>query len=61
MAHNNGLDETKVREVPRWRESSVFTPLERQVMEYAEAASQTPPTVTDVTFTRRTEYCCRKE
>jgi alkylhydroperoxidase family enzyme len=47
MAHNNGLDETKVREVPRWRESSLFTPLERQVMEYAEAASQTPPAVTD--------------
>ena len=25
MAHNHGLDEAKVREVPRWRESSVFT------------------------------------
>jgi len=47
MAHNNGLDETKVREVPRWRESSIFTTLERQVMEYAEEASQTPPAVTD--------------
>jgi AhpD family alkylhydroperoxidase len=47
MAHNHGLDETKVREVPRWRESSVFTELERRVMEYAEAASQTPPAVTD--------------
>jgi len=33
--------------VPRWRESNVFTPLERDVMEYAEAMSQTPPTVTD--------------
>ncbi|HEV7185029.1 MAG TPA: carboxymuconolactone decarboxylase family protein [Leifsonia sp.] len=47
MAHNSGLDETKVREVPRWRESSIFTTLERQVMEYAELASQTPPAVTD--------------
>ena len=37
----------KAREVPRWRESDVFTPLERDVMEYAEAMSQTPPTVTD--------------
>lgn len=46
-AHNDGLDEVKAREVPRWRESDVFTPLERQVMEYAEAMSQTPPTVTD--------------
>jgi AhpD family alkylhydroperoxidase len=46
-AHNHGLDEAKVREVPRWRESSVFSPRERRVMEYAEAASQTPPAVTD--------------
>ena len=41
------LDETKAREVPRWRESDVFTPLEREVMEYAEAMSLTRPTVTD--------------
>lgn len=47
MAHNEGLDEVKAREVPRWRESDVFTPLERDVMEYAEAMSQTPPTVSD--------------
>lgn len=46
-AHNEGLDETKAREVPRWRESDVFTSLERDVMEYAEAMTQTPPTVTD--------------
>ncbi len=47
QAHNKGLDEAKAREVPRWRESDVFTPLERDVLEYAEAVSQTPPTVTD--------------
>ena len=47
QAHNKGLDEAKAREVPRWRESRVFTPLERDVLEYAEAMSQTPPTVTD--------------
>jgi AhpD family alkylhydroperoxidase len=46
-AHNEGLDEAKASEVPRWRESSVFTPLERDVMEYAEAMSETPPRVTD--------------
>lgn len=46
-AHNEGLDVTRAREVPRWRESDVFTPLERDVMEYAEAMTQTPPTVTD--------------
>lgn len=47
MAHNRGLDATKAREVPRWRESELFTPLERRVMEFAEAMSQTPVAVTD--------------
>jgi AhpD family alkylhydroperoxidase len=47
QAHNEGLDEVKASEVPRWRESSVFTPLEREVMDYAEAMTATPPRVTD--------------
>lgn len=47
MARDKGLDLDKAREVPRWREAEVFSPLERQVLAYAEAASQTPPTVTD--------------
>jgi alkylhydroperoxidase family enzyme len=47
MAHNQKLDLVKASQVPRWRQSDVFTPLERDVMEYAEAMSQTPPTVTD--------------
>ncbi len=42
MAHNEGLDEAKASEVPRWRDSPVFTPLERDVMEYAEAMTETP-------------------
>lgn len=47
QAHNEGLDVAKAREVPRWRASDVFTPLERDVLEYAEAMTQTPPAVTD--------------
>lgn len=47
MAHDRGLDEDKAREVPIWRDSTRFTRLERLVMEYAEAMSQTPPAVTD--------------
>ena len=47
QAHHEKLDLDKAREVPRWRESDVFTPLERDVLEYAEAMTQTPPTVTD--------------
>ena len=47
LAANEGLDLVKAREVPRWRESDVFTPRERDVLEYAEAMTTTPPTVTD--------------
>ena len=47
QAFNEHLDMDKAREVPRWRDSAVFTPLERAVMDYAEAMTQTPPTVTD--------------
>jgi alkylhydroperoxidase family enzyme len=47
QTHNEGLDEAKASEVPRWRESPVFDDLERDVMEYAEAMTATPPRVTD--------------
>lgn len=47
MSRNSSLDGAKAREVPRWRESSLFTPLERRVMEYADAMCQTPVAVTD--------------
>ncbi len=46
-AHNNRLDMDKAREIPRWHESSVFSPLERDVLTYAEAMTDTEPTVTD--------------
>lgn len=47
LVHDEGLDVAKASQVPRWREATVFTPLERDVMEYAEAMSQTPVQVTD--------------
>ena len=47
QAQNQNLDLAKASQVPRWRESDVFTPLERDVLEYAEAMTNTPPTVTD--------------
>src|SRR4051794_35371158 len=46
-AHNKDLDVDKAREVPRWRESAVFSSLEREVLAYAEAMTMTEPTVTD--------------
>jgi alkylhydroperoxidase family enzyme len=44
---SDGVDPVKIRDVPRWRESAAYTDLERRVIEYAEAASTTPPAVTD--------------
>jgi alkylhydroperoxidase family enzyme len=45
-AQNQNLDMAKASQVPRWRESAAFTPLERDVLEYAEAMTNTPPAVT---------------
>jgi alkylhydroperoxidase family enzyme len=42
-----GVDPAKLRDVPRWRDSDVYTDLEQKVMAYAEAATATPPAVTD--------------
>ncbi|MGY1500097.1 carboxymuconolactone decarboxylase family protein [Streptomyces sp. QTS52] len=47
QALHKDLDLTKASQVPRWRVSDVFTPLERDVLEYAEAMTNTPTTVTD--------------
>ena len=47
LALNHNLDLAKASQVPVWRESEVFTPLERDVLEYAEAMTNTPPSVTD--------------
>lgn len=47
MAYTEGNDLAKLREVPRWRDSDIFTPRERRVLEYSEAMTATPPTVTD--------------
>ena len=46
-AHARGMDPAKLSQVPTWRTSDAFTPLERRVMEFAEAATATPPQVTD--------------
>ena len=37
----------KIRAVPGWLDSHVFNGLERLVLEYAEAMTDTPPSVTD--------------
>jgi alkylhydroperoxidase family enzyme len=50
QAQNEKLDLSKASQVPRWRASRAFTPLERDVLEYAEAMTKTPPTVTDARY-----------
>jgi len=44
---HRGVPAAKLRDVPIWRESDVYTDLERRVLEYAEAMTVTPPEVTD--------------
>lgn len=46
-AHNKHLSLSKAHEIPRWRESDAFSALEREVLAYAEAMTETEPTVTD--------------
>lgn len=53
--HHRGVDARKLRDIPNWRSSEVYSPLERAVMEYSVAATQTPPTVTDAMVERLRE------
>lgn len=47
VSRNKGLDVAKLEHLADWRESDVYTPLERSVLAYAEAMTATPPEVTD--------------
>lgn len=47
-----GADEKKVREVPTWRDSGRFSPVERVALEYAEAMTITGKRVSDDLFGR---------
>ena len=47
LSRTNGMPVEKLEQVVEWRGSTVYTPLERKVLEYAEAMTVTPPTVTD--------------
>ncbi|MBM7820500.1 alkylhydroperoxidase family enzyme [Cellulosimicrobium cellulans] len=46
-SEHGDADPRKLHAVPAWRESDAYTAVERRVLEYAEAATATPPTVTD--------------
>lgn len=45
--HSQGMDPRKLSEIPAWRDSDAYSPLERDVLAYAEAMTVTPPQVED--------------
>lgn len=47
-----GASDDKIRQVPTWRESSLFSPVERDALEYAERLTITGDKVTDELFAR---------
>jgi alkylhydroperoxidase family enzyme len=49
---HEGVDPQKVRAIATWRDSTLFDERERVVIEYAEAASQTPAVVSDALAAR---------
>ncbi|MFJ8357628.1 carboxymuconolactone decarboxylase family protein [Streptomyces sp. NPDC093984] len=52
VSRERGMAREKLVDVPRWRDSDVYTELERDVMEYAEAMTATPPAVDDALAAR---------
>lgn len=47
LSRTHGLASVKLEQLPAWRDSDVYSPLERLVLEYAEAMTATPPMVND--------------
>jgi len=47
-----GASDEKVRQVPTWRESTLFSPLERDALEYAEKVTITGERVSDELWKR---------
>ena len=51
-----GADEEKVRQVPTWRESALFSEMERAALEYAERMTITGEKVTDELWARQRSH-----
>ncbi|GGC54320.1 carboxymuconolactone decarboxylase family protein [Hoyosella rhizosphaerae] len=47
IARMDGIDPRKLDELPHWRDSDVYTDLERAAIAYAEAMTDSPVTVTE--------------
>ena len=51
-----GATEEKIREVPAWRTSALFSAMERDALEYAERVTITGEKVSDELFTRLRQH-----
>jgi alkylhydroperoxidase family enzyme len=47
-----GATDDKIRQVPAWRDSALFSPMERDALEYAEKMTITGEKVTDELWSR---------
>jgi AhpD family alkylhydroperoxidase len=56
LAHHAGTDESKLRELSRWRDSDLFGDRERVVLEYTEAMTRTPVEISDELFASLREH-----
>ena len=56
LAQQAGTPEEQLRELASWRDSDRFGPVERLVLEYAEAMTRTPVDVDDQLFARLREH-----
>jgi alkylhydroperoxidase family enzyme len=52
----SGASADKIRQVAAWRESALFSPLERVALEYAERVTVTGDRVTDELFLRLRQH-----
>lgn len=56
LLEHDGASPEQIEELPRWRESQAFSPLERLALEYAEALTRTPVEVPDELYSRLAEH-----
>jgi AhpD family alkylhydroperoxidase len=56
LAQKAGASAEQLRELATWRDSSLFDPAERLVLEYSEAMSRTPVEVSDELFARLKDH-----
>jgi AhpD family alkylhydroperoxidase len=55
-ARRVGLTEAELRDLPTYRDSPLFSALDKAVLDYATAMTRTPVTVSDAVFARLAEH-----